>query len=317
MLFITPEKLRAKGILGMNARNIDFVTRYNKRSLYPLVDNKLLTKKAAQRAGITVPALLGVIESQWQLRNLEQLFRPLQKFVIKPSRGSGGKGIFVISQRKESLFYKPSGREFKLSDLRRHINNTLSGLYSLGGKPDQVMIEALIEHDPVFSNYTYEGVPDIRIVVFQGFPVMAMLRCATHASDGRANLHQGAIGVGISLSSGQSLFAIKHGKLIDQHPDTGKRFSDLVIPHWQQVLELAASCYEMTGLGYIGCDIVLDRQQGPTILELNARPGLAIQMACGTGLKKRLRLIETLDLDQLETPAAERVHFAQSVFPDL
>jgi D-alanine-D-alanine ligase-like ATP-grasp enzyme len=38
------------------------------------------------------------------------------------------------------------------------------------------------------------------------------------------------------------------------------------------------------GLGYLGADIVLDHRQGPLLLEANARPGLAIQIANGQGL---------------------------------
>jgi hypothetical protein len=70
----------------------------------------------------------------------------------------------------------------------------------------------------------------------------------------------------------------------------------------------------MTGLGYIGCDLVLDRKLGPLILELNARPGLAIQIANGAGLSLRLQAIEALDEEQLEWPAEKRVEYSRSLF---
>ena len=54
----------------------------------------------------------------------------------------------------------------------------------------------------------------------------------------------------------------------------------------------APSSYEMTGLGYLGVDVVIDREQGPLILELNARPGLAIQIANQSGLGLRLEQID-------------------------
>lgn len=295
----------------MNKRNINYIARYNNRTLYPLVDDKLQTKHAAQKAGIAVPQLLGVIDSQWQLRGLHKLISGWQQFVIKPTRGSGGKGIMVITGRDFDYYVKSNGSKLELGDIRRHINNILSGLYSLGGKPDWVMLESLIDYDAVFTDYTYEGVPDLRIIVFQGFPVMAMLRCSTHASDGRANLHQGAIGVGIDLATGDSLFAVQHNRPISEHPDTGKSFAELKIPGWDTILELAASCYEMTGLGYIGCDIVLDKQCGPMILELNARPGLAIQLASGQGLMKKLKQIESLDDEQRALSPMQRVNYAQ------
>ena len=311
-MFASPGELKRKHVLGMNSRNIEYIARYNPRHLYPLVDDKLKTKVSAQKAGIAVPELLAVIKSQWQLRDLENIIGQWQKFVIKPTRGSGGKGIVVITGRDAESYVKPNGTQLDLPAIRRHISNILSGLYSLGGKPDSVMFESLIEYDAVFNDFTYEGVPDLRIIVFKGFPVMAMLRCSTHASDGRANLHQGAIGVGIDMATGQSLFAVQHDKPVTRHPDTGRLFSELLIPQWNSILELAAGCFEMTGLGYIGCDIVLDKHQGPVILELNARPGLAIQLASGRGLIDRLGLVENLAIEMLELPVDERVRLCQS-----
>lgn len=309
MWFASPNKLKNLGVLGMNSRNIEYIARHNPRHLYPVVDNKLKTKQAAIKAGIAVPGLLGVIENNWQMKTLPDLINPLQKFVIKPARGSGGKGILVIGGRDFDYFIKSSGRKMEMAQIRRHVNNILSGLYSLGGKPDSAMIETMIEYDEVFNEYTYEGVPDLRVIIFKGIPVMAMLRCSTHASDGRANLHQGAIGVGIDIKTGESLLAVQHNKPILIHPDTGRAFDDLQIPNWKEILQLAARCYEMSGLGYLGCDIVLDKNKGAMILEVNARPGLAIQLANGKGLLKRLHTIERLSPENLEMTAEGRVNF--------
>lgn len=310
---ISPMQLRQLGVLGMNGRNVRYIARYNQRNLYPLVDDKLKTKRAAQDAGIAVPELLGVIESQWQMRGLQAMIENWPQFVIKPTRGSGGKGILVITGRDFDYYIKSNGRKLKLSELHHHINNVLSGLYSLGGKPDKVMFEDVIDFDASLEEFTYEGVPDIRIIVFRGFPVMAMMRCSTHSSDGRANLHQGAIGVGIDIVTGRSLQAVQHNRPVVIHPDTGKAFSELEIRNWDTILELAAGCYEMTGLGYIGCDIVLDRQKGPVILELNARPGLAIQVANGHGLAKRLAMVEDFSEEQFELSPQVRVEIMKSL----
>lgn len=310
----SPARLRKMGILGMNGRNCRYIARYNPRHLYPLVDDKMQTKRAANKAGIAVPKLLGYLESQGEIDRLMHKLEPMSDFVIKPTRGSGGKGIVVISGRDGDAFIKPSGAKLSALDLRRHISDILSGLYSLGGKPDSIMVEQRVDFDPVFNDYSFEGVPDIRVVVFRGFPVMAMLRCSTHASDGRANLHQGAVGVGIDLRSGRSINAVQRGHPVKVHPDTGKPFDELRIPNWEKLLLLSARCYEMTGLGYIGCDIVLDRKLGPLILELNARPGLAIQIANGAGLAHRLQAIEALGEEQLEWPAEKRIEYSRSVF---
>ena len=310
-MFANPFTLKKLGILGMNKRNIHYIGEENDRKYYPLVDNKLKTKVVAQNAGISVPKLLATIERQSQLRKLKDILAPYEKFVIKPAQGRAGKGILVIVKREGDTFFKANGQGIELSDIHRDISNILSGLYSLGGKPDVAMIEQLVEFDPIFERYSYEGVPDIRVIIYKGYPAMAMLRCSTKESDGKANLHQGAVGVGIDMASGKALFAVQHNSPVTKHPDTGYDFSELQIPHWEKMLLLSASCYEVTHLGYLGVDIVLDKNLGPLILELNARPGLAIQIANRTGSLKRFDMIDE-QLEELDI--ADRVKFSMNHF---
>ncbi|MEW5056208.1 MAG: alpha-L-glutamate ligase-like protein [Cycloclasticus sp.] len=312
MKWATPSQLRKQGILGMNSRNVDYIGRSNERRLYPLVDNKLKTKNAAIKMGMSVPKLIGVVEIQHEIQHLERLLDGIKQFVIKPAQGSGGRGILVIKDRQGDDFIKTTGELVSFRDIRRHTSNILSGLYSLGGRVDVAMIEDMIDFDPMLSKYSYEGVPDIRVIIYHGYPVMAMMRCSTHASDGKANLHQGAVGVGIDIVSGCSLYAVQNGNKISQHPDTQHSFDELKLPHWGEILRLAASCYEMTDLGYFGADIVLDEKNGPVILELNARPGLAIQMANQAGLKKRLKTIDSMKL--IKQPLNKRIQLAQQLF---
>ncbi len=308
------KKLRNAGVLGINERNVSYISRYNQRQNFPLVDNKLLTKKAAVAVALPVPELLGVIESPAQLKALPAMLDNQQSFVIKPARGSGGKGILVISQRSGEHFFKPSGAALTFAAIRHYVSNILSGVYSLGGKPDVAFVEALVEGDQVLGKYAHEGLPDIRIIVFQGFPVMAMLRCPTSDSDGKANLHQGAVGVGLDITRGTALKAVQKDRVVTHHPDTGVKFADLVVPNWRKLLELAGHCHDFTELGYLGCDIVLDQQRGPLILELNARPGLFIQVASGIGLRTRLQKIE--NLARKDWHVDERFSFTLSHFSD-
>lgn len=314
-MFLTSiRRLKSLGIIGMNQRNFALVARYNPRRLYPLVDDKLKTKRLAQKAGITVPKLLGTLHYQHDVKNLKEMLSDYKQFVIKPVKGSGGKGIMVITEQDSyhHLYYKPSGDAVRLADIERHVSNILSGLYSLGGKPDSVMIESLIQIDPVFEDYSYEGIPDLRVIVLKGYPIMAMLRLSTHASDGRANLHQGAVGVGIDIGTGKALNAVQYGNPVYYHPDTRKAFSELMVPHWDRLLTLAAACYEMTGLGYLGVDIVLDKAYGPMIIELNARPGLSIQVANFAGLAPRIAAVEALD--EVNPAPRARVEFSKNNF---
>ncbi|WP_197038366.1 alpha-L-glutamate ligase-like protein [Billgrantia saliphila] len=312
-MWVWPSQLRQRGIIGMNRRNIRYIGRYNRRHLYPLVDDKLKTKLLAEKHGITSPALIGTVSTQFEIKGLGEMISGHDGFVIKPAKGSGGKGILVIERVDQDGFHKPSGARLSLEDLHRHVSNILSGLYSLGGAADVAMVEALINFDEKLSEYTYEGVPDIRVIIFRGYPVMAMMRLSTAASDGKANLHQGAVGVGLDIATGTAVRGVQFDRSRQDHPDTGHELASLRIPDWTNLLKLAAGCYEMTGLGYLGTDMVIDRNRGPMLLELNARPGLAIQMANGEGLRRRLDLVEKQPegLGVNERVAFSQRHFAR------
>ncbi|QIL84579.1 alpha-L-glutamate ligase-like protein [Vibrio sp. HDW18] len=312
--YTSPFKLRRKGIMGMNKRNHAYIGRYNDRSKYPLVDDKLQTKLIAQRAGCTVPKLIGVITNQAEVPRIHQMVKNWPGFVIKPARGSGGKGILVVTSHQDGVYTKPSGATINQQDVERHISNALAGLFSLGGKNDVALVENLIQFDDCFEGFSYEGVPDVRIIVFKGYPVMAMMRLSTSVSDGKANLHQGAVGVGLDIATGKAVRAVQFNKPVTHHPDTGKLLSTLVVPQWERLLTLAASAWEMTGLGYIGTDMVLDKTEGPMVLELNARPGLAIQIANGAGLLPRLQHIESLGSSLIYPTPAERVAYSVRKF---
>ena len=155
--------------------------------------------------------------------------------------------------------------------------------------------------------------PDVRVIVYRGYPAMAMVRLPTRASDGKANLHQGAVGAGVDISLGETLTGVLGNEPVDEHPDTGALIAGLVIPHWDFILQSAARGYEVTELGYLGVDMVIDRDKGPLILEMNARPGLNIQIANGGGLLSRLRRVD--EIHDPEAGPEERASIARREFP--
>lgn len=290
--FASPRQLRHAGVLSMNCRNHEIIAPLNKRRLYPLVDDKSQTKTLAAEFGIQTPHLIGTIDAQHEVKDFLKIIGSHQDFVVKPAHGSGGKGVLVIKEFSPDKFITASNKELTFRDVYQHISNTLSGLYSLGGQYDTVLFEEVVHFSDIFKDYSFQGVPDVRVIVYKGFPVMAMMRLATKESGGRANLHQGAVGVGIDIQTGRAVAAVQHNRPIFKHPDTGADLMDIQVPHWREHLQIAVKGYEMTGLGYLGADIVLDKERGPMMLELNARPGLAIQIANRKGLKKILRTVD-------------------------
>lgn len=286
--------LKNCSVLGLNARNGNYILQYNQRKYYPLVDDKVLCKRCLQERGLAVPGLIGVIRSMRAASHIEEALGEEREFVIKPAHGSGGDGIQVITDRKADYFVDSDGKLVEYADLKHHVTNVIGGMYSLGGQPDVAMIETLVHFDEAFSALTYHGVPDIRVIVFKGYPVMAMSRLPTRRSHGKANLHQGAIGVGIDLASGVTVGGVSGNAPVEVHPDTGENIQGFHVPHWCKILLMASQCFDAVQLGYLGVDIVLDRDLGPLILELNARPGLNIQIANRRGLKDRLRRVDAM-----------------------
>jgi alpha-L-glutamate ligase-like protein len=311
-MFALARALRKNGVLGINRRNADYVLAYNRRRDYPLVDDKLLTKEIALKAGIAIPPLYAKIEFPHEARRIPETVAGLDSFVVKPAQGSGGDGILIVTGRTGSLYRLADGDHMSDEDMMYHVNTILAGSFSLGGQNDRALIEYRVNPDPLFEPISYRGIPDIRIVSLLGIPVMAMVRLPTRMSRGKANLHQGAIGVGISIDEGRTLSAVWRNGVTDVHPDTGAAVTGLQVPGWDNLLEMAARAYELTHLGYQGIDIVLDREKGPLVLELNARPGLNIQIANREGLGRRLALVEA-NIARLKT-VRERIAFAKDNF---
>lgn len=290
-------------LLGMNARNLDYIRPYNRKRGMELADNKLLCKRTLLKGSLPVPGLIAKIRSVEELEAFDWTTLPTS-FALKPNRGFGGEGILVVYARKkgrDDAWVKADGSLITIQDIKNHIRNILDGSFSLANIPDIAFFEERLKLLKLFKPYSYKGIPDIRIIVFNRVPVMAMLRLPTRASDGKANLQQGAVGIGIDLSTGTTTTAILgKGHIIEYAPGTRLVLSGIKIPYWQQILRMSVEAQEMSGLGFLGADVAIDRDRGPVILELNARPGLSIQLANLSGLKERLDRVRGLKIKTVD-----------------
>ncbi len=293
----------SREVLGMNARNLEYVRPLNRKRGREFADNKLLAKRLLRKNDLPVPSLIGRIKTHAELEIFDWESLP-ESFALKPNRGFGGEGILIVYGRKRGrtdAWVKASGAIVTVEDLKTHIRNILDGSFSLTNTPDIAFFEERLKLLKLFKPYAYRGIPDIRVVVFNHVPVMAMLRLPTRESDGKANLQQGAIGTGIDLATGTTTSAVV-GKshIIEYVPGTRLALSGIRIPYGNEILRIAVESQSVSGLGFLGADIAIDRDRGPVLLELNARPGLSIQIANLSGLKSRLDRVKGLKVKTTE-----------------
>ena len=303
---------KSEYVLGLNARNLSYLRPSNSRRALRIADNKLLAKRILSKAGLPVLETYGVISSYDDLKNFDWNNLP-PTFVLKPNRGLGGEGIVIVYGRREKEprpWVKANRKMVSIEDLRDHIRNILEGIYSLTGLPDAAFFEERVKLLKLLKPYSFRGIPDIRIIVYNSVPIIAEMRLPTEESGGKANLHLGGIGVGIDMGTGITTCSIQRDRLIEYVPGKRVPLRGIQIPDWQEVLRMAVYAQQATRIGFLGIDIAIDRDKGPVILELNVRPGLAIQIANQSPLKDRLQRIKGLKIKTI----SKGVKIAQDLF---
>lgn len=321
--------MRIDDVLGLNSRNHLFTSQYNTRSGKLIANSKLETKQVLGKAGVRVPKSYAVIKSYEELEKFDFLTLT-SDFVVKPNNGLGGQGIMVIEKRGvyAGEWVTAEGNTVSIQDLRLHIADILEGQYSMDDFADTAYIEERVRIHPIFAKYSYHGTPDIRVIVFNKVPVMSYVRLPTEESGGRANLFQGAAAVGIDIATGITTYGVHHARPVEYFPGSRRKLSGILIPQWDEILETAILASEASGLGFMASDIVLqpimsETENGkqaknaevravPMILEINAQPGLKIQIANRAGLLDRLQRIKGL---KIKDPK-HGIRVAKALFPD-
>lgn len=324
--------MKIRDVLGLNSRNHLYTSVYNTKVGKAIANSKLLTKKTLREAKVRVPTTFAVINNMEALEKFDFLTLPVD-FVVKPNNGLGGQGIVVIEKRGEYAgeWIDSTGSIWRVSDLKLHIADVLAGQYSMDDVSDIAYIEERVRVHPIFEKYSYHGTPDIRVIVFNKIPIMSYARLPTEESGGRANLFQGAAAVGIDIATGITTYGVHHTKPIEFFPGTRRKLANIQIPQWEEILETAIRASQVIGLGYMASDIVLqpmseitnnqksiikqDQKEQlavPMILEVNAQPGLKIQIANRAGLRERLMRVKGLKI----VSALHGIRVASALFAD-
>ncbi len=296
------------GILGLNARNLLYVRPYNTARAVAFADNKVKTKAYLSARGVPVARMYARIDNREQLRSFDFSALP-DHCVLKPNYGFGGEGILILQGRRNGMFLEQGKTPVSDQRLREHIEDILDGEFSVNGKLDTAFFEKILTSHEGFAPFRPAGLPDIRIVVFNLVHVMAMLRVPTSESGGKANVHMGGLGIGIDIAKGVTTHCYQRGRLITELPHGGSP-GGIAIPLWEDLLLIASRIQSITTIGYLAVDLTLDQEQGPVLLEVNARAGLGVQVANLAPLRSRLERVRGLRISSPE----KGVRMAQDLF---
>lgn len=270
-------------VIGLNERNINLIYPNNDRKHYALADDKVLTKELLHKHEIPCAKTYAVIEYVSEIKRIWKTCQQYQSLAIKPANGCGGGGIKILRKDTDGNWIS-SGKKVTDRQIFQHMAATIMGFFSLGSH-DRVLIEECIEPHPFFQQIYPEGVPDFRIITLDQKPIMGMLRMPTDRSDGKANLHQNGVGIGVDMEKGQLTEVYDGKRYFNHHPDNDFIVNGVKIPYWKEIMDISIATAKAFPLNYLGIDIVIDKHKGPQIMEVNVRPGLGIQLVNKKGLK--------------------------------
>ena len=296
------------GLLGINARNLLYIKPLNQKAQIAFADDKMRTKQYLSTRGVKSGRILGRISSESELLKFPWDSLP-NDFVLKPNAGYGGEGILVVKQREERGWVTIKDEFFSREEMVEHVTDILDGRYSITNSPDSVFFEQRLVCHPEMGSLGQFGLPDIRVIVYNLVPVMAMVRVPTRESKGKANLHLGGLALGIDLAKGETTHMAHYDSIIKEHSDFGS-LRGIKIPFWEQVLLQATQIQQLITLGYLAVDIVIDANMGPALLEINARAGLNVQLANLAPLRERLDRVAGVKVQTAE----KGVRVAQDLF---
>ncbi len=287
------------GLLWQNARNLKYIKGFNSKMARKLADSKLKTKEFLKSRGVPVPKTLAILKNHDQV-TLERVMELDPPFVVKPNNWFGWKWIIVVDEVDASgNFVANTGDIYSPEQMKIHLLNVLDGFFSLSWSRDRALIEKKIVITNEVQVLGTFWLPDVRIIVFNMVPIMAMLRIPTKESDWKANIHWWACAAGIDIWTGKLTYITQHSKIVKSVPWVGD-VRGLVLPDWDKMLEMSVRVQKETNIWYLGCDIVMDHKEGPLLLEINIRPWIAIQIANMARLKDRLERVEGIYINSVE-----------------
>ncbi|TMP50781.1 hypothetical protein CWB58_14510 [Pseudoalteromonas sp. S201] len=278
-------KLYVTGVLFGNFRKHHL----NDSRYTVFADDKFLFHKLMDDAGIPAAKLINVISynaikdeyTGLNSVNAEVVLDTItvDAIVIKPVIDScQGAGVNVINISTNKKF-EMSGKTYNSKELLKKLFSEYSGSY---------LIEEKIQQHSFNHRLYPEAVNTIRVdsLLAKSGEVIINSAYLRIGRNGRKidnwSGKQGGIGVNVNIQNGTlNSQGIDYSKnLYTEHPDTHVSFSGLVVPYWEEIINIVKdAALQFPNLRALGWDIALT-EDGPLILEVNADYDILAQQTC-------------------------------------
>lgn len=254
-------------------------------------DDKFLFHKLMADAGIPTAKLINVISYNnftneykgLNSLNAETILNGItvDAIVIKPVIDSQqGAGVNVINVNSHTgKKFEVSGESYNSTELLKKLFTEYSGSY---------LIEEKIQQHSFNHRLYPEAVNTIRVdsLLTKSGEVIINSAYLRIGRNGRKvdnwSGKQGGIGVNVNIKNGAlSSQGIDYSKnLYTEHPDTHVSFSGLVVPYWEEIINIVKdAALQFPNVRSLGWDIVLT-ENGPLILEVNGDYDILAQQTC-------------------------------------
>jgi len=220
---------------------------------------------------ITHPTVFGTVEAG----RLRDFIRPDgAPLIVKPSHGEGGRGVALLPPE---LSFIADEAEFA-REVARFIDT----------RQVWIVQQALRNHQAL-SDYAMDALATARLTTMRnehGHPelVSTVLRVASVRGLVIDNMKAGGLIMPVDFETGRAATACKGygGRDYEHHPLSGARFSNLVLPDWNDAVALAEDAHARAFAEYalIGWDVAFT-PAGPFLVEGNAKPGVLMPQRSG------------------------------------
>lgn len=193
-------------------------------------------------------------------------------FVVKAVTGGGGKGVFIISKKKDNLFIVNNTLEFSTQKLTEFISSL-----------DNYILTEFIKPSEFVKSLNHGTINTMRIITMldpktnRPFIARAVQRIGVNSSAPMDNFTKGGLSASIDLNSGKLGDATCHPKTknhirYSSHPNTNINFEGKIIPKWKEIKqEILKGASNLPMLKCVGWDFLLS-DKGLVAIEGNHHP---------------------------------------------